>query len=87
MSDDRTRRVSAVCDASFEAAKKTMDDLLETEEIPDEEATGIFGTGLLWPAINYLVSIGCAKAEVLRVVSNMIDDMKETDDAKAKSLN
>lgn len=77
--DERSRRVSAISEAAYEAAKKAMDEIQKEETIVDEEATGVFATGLLWPAINYLVSIGIQKEDVIRVVSNMVDDMNETD--------
>lgn len=81
MSDERSRRVSAVAHAGYNAASDEMEKIAESETLTDEEATGIFAAALLWPGVNYLLKIGASKEEVLSVVGEMFDQLEEGDDA------
>ncbi len=73
---DRTRRVTAIAQASYEAATEAMDKIIESEAVTDEEATATFGTALMWPGVNYLVQIGATKEEVLRVAGELYDQLE-----------
>lgn len=74
---DRQRRVQSVAAAGYEAASKEMEKVLNEEPIEDAEATGIFATALLYPGVNYLISIGVTREEILRTIGSMVDDLEE----------
>lgn len=84
--DDRARRVTAVGQAGYHAATDAMKKIMDGEPLTDEEATATFSASLLWPAINYLVTIGATKEEALRFVATMYDQLEgESEEAAAQA--
>lgn len=79
---DRERRVQAVGAAGYEAASKAMEKILEEETIEDEEATGVFAAALLWPGVNYLITLGVSRSEILRVVGSLIESLEDEPSSK-----
>lgn len=79
--DDRTKRVNLVGEAAYQAATEAMDKILKEAALTPEEATSILATGLLWPAVNYLMTLGANKQELLHVVSEMHDSLEEEETA------